>query len=680
MRREPSATIIALAIALVLSCTHVATAGERVRIGPVPDWVARIPNMPRPLTKKEREQPFVLLLDDLQASNVNGKRQEYARQIIALNTRVAVENFSGLHLLLDSDRETATVHRIAIFRNGKLIDVTNRAQLRTQRVASSLDSERRANQTLISYVIPDLRAGDIVDMEVTLNGDLASLPGRFIVEVEEKFGKMEVSLLHRRIVATRKKPIHLDLVADHPPPIDRSSSDRLVWEWEIPHYKQPKTFSDAPAWFPQIPAIRISDFRDWAEVVAWGLHTLRPRRRPSRPIRKLAHELAGTATTSWEKLKAVLGYVQNNIRYLGDGLLARNGYVPLRPQDVASQGVGDCKDKVALAIALLEALDVRAWPVLTNATKGRVPRALPTPFAFDHALLAVRLGDHDIWVDPTLRPLPDGSPNFGLPAIDAGLVLRKGERALVPPAGLPVASDGTLLATGDPPLPGRRPDNDADTEIERRLDLTTSQAELHVIFKGGTAEIMRMAIELGARKKMEENILALIEPWLWNLDPGDTFVLEGDPHHLRYDARMQAKLTDQLWKNDGSQEYLRLLPNYILQLMGRMTVDDERPDTVPVAFPGRGQPHILERYVLKTPPSWYLKSLHRKLRREGYVISVDTSKQKGLFVVTYRFRALRDHLMPPEARQMAEDRKKLRGEWSYWLWRSATRHRAASSQ
>ncbi len=679
MRRKPSATIAALTIVLVLACAHGAGAGERVRTGPVPDWVTRIPNMPRSLTKEERDQPFVLLLNDLQISDVGGKRQEYARQVIALNTRVAVEQFSGLHLLFDSERETATVHRIAIFRDGKLIDVTSRAQLRTQRVASSLDSERRATQTLVSYVIPDLRAGDIVDMEATLNGDLASLPGRFIVEIEEKFGK-EVALLHRRIVATSRRPIHLDLVADHPPPIDRSGPERLVWEWKIHNYKQPKTFSDAPAWFPQIPAIRISDFRDWAEVVAWGRRTLRPPHRPSRPIRRLAHELAGTAPTPWEKLKAVLRHVQDNIRYLGDGLLARNGYVPLRPQDVASQGVGDCKDKVALAIALLAALDVKAWPVLTNAAKGHVPRGIPTPFAFDHALLAVRLGDHDIWVDPTLRPLPDGSPNFGLPAIDAGLVLRKGEKGLVSPAGLPVAADGTLLATGDPPLPGRWPDSDADTEIERRLDLTTSQAELHVIFKGGTAEIMRMAIELGARKKIEESFLALVRPWLWDLDPGDNVTLEGDPHHLRYDMRLHAKLTDQLWKNEGSREYLGLLPDYIMQLMARMAVDDERPDTVPVAFPGGGQPRILERYVVKTPPGWYLKSLHRKLRRDGYIVSVDTAKQEGVLTVTYRFRALRDHLMPVEARQMMEDRKLLKGEWSYWLWRLSTRQKAASSR
>ncbi len=678
MKRGASAAIAALSVLIVLACACSTIAGERVGIGPLPAWVTRLPNVLRPLTEEERNQPFVILLKDLQIANVGGKSQEYVRQVIALNTRVTVERFSGLHILFDPERQTATLHRIAIFRDGKLIDVTNRAQLRTQRVASNLDSQRRANQILVSYVIPDLRAGDIVDMAVTLDGDIAGLPGRFLTEIEEKFGEAKIALLHRRVVVTPKRPIHLDLVAGHPPPIDRSRPDRLVWEWTIHDYKQPKTFSDAPAWFPQIPAIRISDFRDWAEVVAWGRELLRPKRRPSRPIRKLARRIAGTATTPWEKLTAVLRHVQNNIRYLGDGLLARNGYIPLRPEDVASQGVGDCKDKVALAIALLAALDIEAWPVLTNATKGRVPRAIPTPLAFDHALLAVRLGDHDIWVDPTLRPLPDGNPNFGLPAIDAGLVLRKGERDLVSPAGLPVASDGTLLATGDPPLPGPRPDSDFETEIERRLDLTTAQAELHSVFKGGTAQIMRMAIEMGAREKLEETFLALIRSWLWGLDPADTFVLEGDPHHLRYDARLRAELTDELWKKDGAQEYLRLLPDYILQLMARMAVDEDRPETVPVAF-GSGRPRILERYVIKTPPGWKLKSLHRTLRRDGYIISVNTGKRDGDFAVTYRFRALRDHLMPAQVRQMAEDRKLLKGEWSYWLWRPARRRRAADS-
>jgi hypothetical protein len=89
------------------------------------------------------------------------------------------------------------------------------------------------------------------------------------------------------------------------------------------------------------------------------------------------------------------------VRYLGLEF-GVNSHRPTPPGTVFERRFGDCKDKTYLLCAVLQALDIEAAPALVHTGyRARVAERLPSPYAFDHVVARVRLGDREAWVDPT---------------------------------------------------------------------------------------------------------------------------------------------------------------------------------------------------------------------------------------------------------------------------------------
>jgi hypothetical protein len=94
---------------------------------------------------------------------------------------------------------------------------------------------------------------------------------------------------------------------------------------------------------------------------------------------------------------------------------------PHRATDILQNRYGDCKDKVTLLRAMLQAAGIPSFLVLAN-TRELVDSTTPSPFQFNHAILAIPLeaiGDSSAWqeasagryvfFDPTDETVPFGS-------------------------------------------------------------------------------------------------------------------------------------------------------------------------------------------------------------------------------------------------------------------------------
>lgn len=94
--------------------------------------------------------------------------------------------------------------------------------------------------------------------------------------------------------------------------------------------------------------------------------------------------------------------MQKQVRYLFLGMDG-GGYRPATAETTWARRFGDCKAKTALLLALLQALDIEARPVLvqTGPSDGLETR-LPRMGAFNHVLVEARLGGKPIWpLSPT---------------------------------------------------------------------------------------------------------------------------------------------------------------------------------------------------------------------------------------------------------------------------------------
>src|SRR6185436_3385419 len=92
---------------------------------------------------------------------------------------------------------------------------------------------------------------------------------------------------------------------------------------------------------------------------------------------------------------------QDNIRYASISI-GPGSYRPHPSDLVLERNFGDCKDKSLLLVNLLRGIGIDARVALVNSETGHaLPEALPSPSAFDHAIVRARLGPEVLWLDPT---------------------------------------------------------------------------------------------------------------------------------------------------------------------------------------------------------------------------------------------------------------------------------------
>jgi tetratricopeptide (TPR) repeat protein len=198
----------------------------------------------------------------------------------------------------------------------------------------------------------------------------------------------------------------------------RLEGDRRLYHWATSNLKTPppvdvfKDFhfdvvklleGDRPA---PAPRVMFSTFQNWAEIADWYAQLERDRRVPTPEVRAQADELARGKTSDRAKAEAIYYWVSQNIRYVSLSF-GVGRYQPHTAGEVFNNRYGDCKDKTTLLEAMLEAEGLRARPVLANLRQG-IDVDEPNPLQFDHVVAFLKLGDKDVWLDPTIGVAPFG--------------------------------------------------------------------------------------------------------------------------------------------------------------------------------------------------------------------------------------------------------------------------------
>ena len=223
-------------------------------------------------------------------------------------------------------------------------------------------------------------------------------------------------------------------------------------------------------------------FASWEELATWKLALNVNQCDASPELVAKARELTATSTDLLAKIRAVCGYVQK-LRYvaINEGLRLGRGYQARKASRVFARGFGDCKDKANLLRAMLREVGVTAFMVSAYSGEGcEIMEACPTPFQFNHAILAVAVGDavqlptvvatekqgRLLFFDPTdehtlLGDLPaqlqgtkvlvtvEGGPLVTLPVLPKaqGFALRRHVRLRLAEDGS-ISADGKVIALG----------------------------------------------------------------------------------------------------------------------------------------------------------------------------------------------------------------------------------------
>jgi hypothetical protein len=153
------------------------------------------------------------------------------------------------------------------------------------------------------------------------------------------------------------------------------------------------------SFFPPGGTSRKNEFANWQDMGIWYGNLINGRMDASEPIKQQVSSLTAGKTTQLQKMQAIAGFLQHDIRYV-EIQLGIGGWQPHAAPDVFSHRYGDCKDKATLMRTMLREIGVSSYHVLINTKRGSVTRDSPAHDGFNHVILAIRLPDD--MLDPSL--------------------------------------------------------------------------------------------------------------------------------------------------------------------------------------------------------------------------------------------------------------------------------------
>jgi Tfp pilus assembly protein PilF len=192
----------------------------------------------------------------------------------------------------------------------------------------------------------------------------------------------------------------------------RSEDDRgvvrLRWEWrDLPAFP-----TDVPA-APQLlvtPYLVYSNHPEWGDLADWYGRHIASRVKTSEQVEETAQRLVKGLDDRQDRINRLYRFVTNDIRYVGLEF-GEHRYRPFSADWVLHHRIGDCKDKAALLVALLDVIKVPARMVMVRtADLGPVSSELAVLEVFNHAI--VYLPEDDMWLDGTAAghaPVPPPS-------------------------------------------------------------------------------------------------------------------------------------------------------------------------------------------------------------------------------------------------------------------------------
>jgi transglutaminase-like putative cysteine protease len=325
----------------------------------------------------------------------DGSVLERHRLRVRLDNAADVSNWEVYPILLDQNREIDDLSASAVRPDGKTVNVSRR-DLDTHQVASS--GELHSSRLIRSVSFPAVPPGSTLALDYSVR-ERPYFPGG-VIELggDEKTESLRVTV-HGAGAGWRYR---LDgalpglTVQEIPGGVTVTGRD-------LPAITRPERAPDIAA---EGAVLRYAwgDLGSWEAVGRWYEGLLAQVPRGAEPVRNKARALIDGVPDRKRRIETLADFARRQVRYVAVEV-GIGGYRPTPPQQVMDRLWGDCKDKALLLVDLLKEAGVEAYPALALLDpEGRVDREFPSPFQFNHEIVAVPVQGLD---------LPPGAPVAG---------------------------------------------------------------------------------------------------------------------------------------------------------------------------------------------------------------------------------------------------------------------------
>jgi tetratricopeptide (TPR) repeat protein len=355
-----------------------------------------------PLPAGDAATPW--LLSDEQILIEADKRSTFTDHAFRIASADALRNWDDLQFVWQPDRDDLIVHRLEIVRGGATIDLLAQGlKLTVLRRETAFEQKMIDGLLTATAAIEDLRVGDTVRFSVTVveRSDVLAGNGEAFADVQPKPAAMAQGSL--RVLWPKALPVKWKAFGKGIAPVEADQGAYHILTQVQPVIKQDEMPQDAPLRYRRPPGLEFSTFASWTDLsrTVAPLYATAGAVKEGGTLAAAIDKIAASTKDPKARAAAALAFVQNEIRYLYNGL-ANGNYVPQQPEETWTLRYGDCKAKTLLLLAVLDRLGIAAQPTLVYSTLGdALPDRLPTLGAFDHVIVQAAIDGTDYWLDGT---------------------------------------------------------------------------------------------------------------------------------------------------------------------------------------------------------------------------------------------------------------------------------------
>jgi len=423
-----------------------------LRADSAPDWLRAAAQDTLP--EYPKDTVAVVLVDEQVASvNDKGEIETRYRRAFKLLRPEAREHYGGVVVNFDNETKLTYLKSWTISASGAVIEMKEKDAVELSLSSYEVFSDRKYK--MIHF--PETNPGSVVGYEYVQKHR------PFVFEDHWSF---QDRIPTRRAFFTLKVPSGWEFSehwANHAEEKPQTMGNNQ-YQWEVHDIPAIETEPEMPPWlavagrmdvkyFPRDPAMRQKTTGTWNDLGIWYAGLTATSRNDTPAIKQKVAELTAGAATPLDKMKALAGYVQQQIRYVAIEI-GIGGYRPHDAAEVFKNQYGDCKDKVTLLSTMLHEAEIESYYVLIETQRGIVVPDFPAT-RFNHVILAIRVPDSVadtslfaitkdpklgrlLFFDPTSKYVPLGylpsylQENYGLVMVpDGGQLV---ELPLLPPS------------------------------------------------------------------------------------------------------------------------------------------------------------------------------------------------------------------------------------------------------
>lgn len=592
-----------------------------------------------------------ILLFDRQINVRPGGDDRYSRMVSKVLTAAAVEERSQLDISVDPNYQTLDLHRLQVVRAGRAIDLSATARITVLPEETDLVRRIYNGRNNVNILIPDVRIGDVVEYAYTVHSSSRVFPGHFSAQLQLGWA-VPVHDERVRIQYPADRRLSFQRSDGEAPPQARPSAGHMEVVFNrqnVPAY----TFeSDVPAWHRSTPQLQVSDLDSWSQVQRSMGRLFEVDRTVGPLTRALVDEIRSQGGPIEAQALRALRFAQEQIRYTSISV-GPGTHVPVSPETVMKQRYGDCKDKALLLATLLNALGIDAHPALVNSEDGHtLSGALPSPYAFDHAIVKVSIAGETYWLDATAAP--QYSPlSIDDPAdFEQALVLEDGSEGLEP---IPRPASGV-----------------ARREISEEFDLTAGQgspARLKIVTRlmGRAADRSRSRWSEGNMEQIQADYLNYIARYYPSAKVAAPLAVEDEEQANLITVTEQYIVEHPFSTNPNSGREEFTVHADMLHSYADAVGTGRRSAPLAVPYPVQ----IRQRIVAMLPGEWQIAPQKVTVENPAfrYESSIDYSNQ--IFEAIYDFETTGDAVPAAEVPRYLADRKRMNDDLDFTFFSTA---------